>query len=178
MPRYVAFLRGMNLGKRRVTNAELEKALKALKLENVGTFIASGNVIFESRATEATLIKQLESHLQKSFGYPVPTVLRTIDHLAGVAEQRPFAATRHRSAKTFLVGFIPEPLTPAQKKLVLALNGPKDEFHVEGREIYWLIQTLQSESEVFRVPFDKRIGTMSTWRNINTLERLLAKYPA
>jgi len=176
MPRYVAFLRGMNLGKRRVTNPELERAFTALGLERVATFIASGNVIFDSKASEATLVKKLEPHLQKTFGYPVPTFLRTMDHLAEVATVRPFAAGRHKSAKNFIVGFLPEPLTPAQKKIVLALTGPKDDFHVEGREIYWLIQTMQSESEAFRVPIDKRLGTMSTWRNINTVDRILAKY--
>ena len=178
MPRYVAFLRGMNLGKRRVTNAELEKAFKALKFENVATFIASGNIIFDSKLKEPALIKALEPHLQETFGYPVPTFLRSTDHLANVAQVRPFAPGRHKSAKSLQVGFLPEPLTAAQKKVVLALAGPKDEFHVEGREIYWLLQTPMSESEVFRVPFDKRVGTMSTWRNMNTVQRILAKYSA
>jgi uncharacterized protein (DUF1697 family) len=176
LSRYVAFLRGMNLGKRRVTNPELERAFSALELENVATFIASGNVIFDSKSGEGALVKKLEPHLQKSFGYPVPTFLRTLDHLAGVAKVRPFAAARHKSAKNFIVGFLPEPLTPSQKKVVLALTGPKDDFHVEGREIYWLIQTMQSESEAFRVPLDKRAGTVSTWRNINTIDRILAKF--
>ncbi|MDP9145400.1 MAG: DUF1697 domain-containing protein [Actinomycetota bacterium] len=177
MPKYVAFLRGMNLGKRRVTNTELERAFKALKFENVSTFIASGNVIFDSRAGEGPLRTKLETHLEETFGYPVPTFLRTTSHLADVATVRPFAPARHKSAKTFMVGFIPEPLTVAQQNVVLALAGPKDEFHVEGREIYWLIQTTQSQSEVFRVPFDKRVGTASTWRNINTVQRLVARYP-
>jgi uncharacterized protein (DUF1697 family) len=178
MPKYVAFLRGMNLGKRRVTNAELEKAFKGLKFENVATFIASGNIIFDSRAGEAALTPKLEAHLEETFGYKVPTFLRPMSHLAEVATVRPFAESRHKSAKTFMVGFIPEPLTAAQKKVVLSLAGPKDEFHVEGREIYWLLQTTVSQSEVFRVPFDKRVGTASTWRNMNTVQRLLAKFPA
>jgi uncharacterized protein (DUF1697 family) len=124
------------------------------------------------------LVKKLEPHLQATFGYPVPTFLRTMDDLAQVATVRPFPAGRHKSAKVLVVGFLAEPLTATQKKAVLALGGPKDDFHVDGREVYWLVQTLQSESEVFPVPFDKRIGTMSTWRNMNTVDRLLAKFSA
>jgi uncharacterized protein (DUF1697 family) len=178
MPKYVAFLRGMNLGKRRVTNAELEKAFKALKFENVATFIASGNIIFDSRAGEGPLVKTLEAHLEESFGYPVPTFLRTTAKLAEVAEVRPFAASRHQSAKAYVVGFLAAKVTPAQKKTILGFAGPNDEFHVEDREVYWLSQTLQSESPVFKIPFDKRAGVASTWRNMNTVQRLLAKYSA
>lgn len=176
MPKYVAFLRGMNLGKRRVTNAELERAFKALKFENVATFIASGNIIFDSRASEAALTPKLEAHLEATFGYKVPTFLRTTAKLAEVAAVKPFAARRHQSAKAYVVGFLAEKVTPAQKKTILGFAGPKDEFYVEDREVYWLCQTGQSESPVFRIPFDKRAGVASTWRNMNTVQRLLAKF--
>jgi len=53
MPRYVAFLRAINVGGHVVTMAQLKRAFEAVPLASVETFIASGNVIFESRSTDA-----------------------------------------------------------------------------------------------------------------------------
>ena len=79
MERYVAFLRGMNLGKRRITNKELIGHFEAMGLEDVATFRASGNVVFVDPAgeTEAKLQARLEAELDERLGYGVAVFLRS-----------------------------------------------------------------------------------------------------
>ena len=108
-------------------------------------------------------------------GFEARTFLRTMEGLATVAEQTPFAPARHASAIAFVVGFVDTPFTAAEKKTIAGLASANDEFNPKGRELYWLSQTRQSDSAFQKIPFDKRVRP-STWRNMNTVQRIVAKY--
>src|SRR5215211_629943 len=101
MSRYVAFLRGMNLGKRRIKNEELRAHFEAMGLEEVATFRASGNVIFATpkREGEAKLAARVEAELDERLGYDVPVFLRSERELATIAAQQPFPAARVKKSK-------------------------------------------------------------------------------
>lgn len=177
MPRYFAFLRAINVGGHTVTNDELKKLFAGAGFKGAETFIASGNVTFESAGKAAEVEQKLEAHLEKKLGYEVKTFLRTRAELVEVAALAPFKPGRAKSAPTWVVGFVQEKFTPAQKKIIAGFNDAESDFHVEGREVHWLCQTNQSNSAFFKIPFDKRIGAASTWRNRNTVDRILAKFP-
>src|SRR5690242_13715804 len=155
MPRYFAFLRAINVGGHTVKNDELKRLFAQAGIAGAETFIASGNVTFESKGKEAALTKKLEAQFKESLGYEVRTFLRTADELTAIAEHTPFKGARHKSAKAFVVGFLGAPATAAQRKIIAGFAGPTDEFHVDGREVYWLAQTYQSESPFFKIPFEK-----------------------
>ena len=178
MPRYFAFLRAINVGGHTVTNDELKQLFAGAGVPGAETFIASGNVTFTSTAKPAALEAKLEAHFEKKLGYEVKTFLRTPAELEAIGETRPFAKARHASATVLVVGFLAEAPTPAQKKLLAGFNNAESDFAAIGREIYWLCQVNQSASAFFKVPFEKRFGAPCTWRNMNTVERLLAKYDA
>src|SRR5690348_3357996 len=92
MNRYIAFLRAINVGGHTVKMDALRAHIQALGLQNVETFIASGNVIFESPEQDAqALEKRIEAHLKQALGYEVATFLRTPAELAAVAAYLPFA---------------------------------------------------------------------------------------
>ena len=95
MTLHAAFLRGMNVGGHRITNAELRDEFEALGFESVTTFRASGNVIFEaSGQSEGELIAEIESGLEESLGYAVPTFVRDEDELRAIADFDPFDLER------------------------------------------------------------------------------------
>lgn len=177
MPRYFAFLRAINVGGHTVKNTELVKLFAGAGVPGAETVIASGNVTFASTAKPAGLEKALEAHFEKQLGYEVKTFLRTHAELAAIGETRPFPKARHASATVLVVGFLSEAPTAAQKKILAGFNNEESDFAAVGRELYWLCQVNQSASAFFKVPFEKRFGAACTWRNMNTVERLLAKYP-
>ena len=72
MPSHVAFLRGMNLGGRRITNDDLRAEFEALGFADVACFRASGNVVFSAKDGEAKLTSEIEAGLGEALGYEVP----------------------------------------------------------------------------------------------------------
>ena len=98
MAGYVAFLRGMNLGGRRITNDDLRAACEACGLTDVATFRASGNVIFEAPAGVGgeDLSTKIEAGLAEELGYEVPVFLRSC---AQVADDRRPQAVHRRPAE-------------------------------------------------------------------------------
>ncbi len=180
MPHYIAFLRGINLGKRRLTMDVLRQRFEELKFTGVATFIASGNVIFSSKsADESKLVRQIEQHLEDKLGYPVDTFLRTRAEIAAMATFRPFsAADLAHPAHTVYGGFLRDALTPAQRKGLLACRTAVDEFCVEGREYFWLCRVKSIDSNVWASPRLRALKLpSSSMRNLNTIRKLAELYP-
>ena len=76
MPKFIAFLRAINVGNHTVTMDQLRRLFEELGFTNVETFIASGNVIFDAKAkTVSSLEAKIEKHLEKVLGYEVSTMV-------------------------------------------------------------------------------------------------------
>jgi uncharacterized protein (DUF1697 family) len=177
MTRYVAFLRAINVGGRTVRMAQLVEAFEGVGLARVETFIASGNVIFESGAARRTLTTRIESCLRATLGYDVATFLRTDAEVREIAGRRPFPAAAIASAGAYSVGMLAAPLGRRAAAALKALETENDAFAVRGQEMYWLCQTRQSESTFSNTGFEKALGVRATFRGMNTMTRLTAKYP-
>jgi uncharacterized protein (DUF1697 family) len=147
MPHYVAFLRGINLGKRRVKMECLRTLFDELGFDRVGTFIASGNVLFESETSDDVKLAQtIERHLKKSLSYDVDTFVRTCNEIADIATAQPFPkADLTNPANTIHVGFLKEPFTMGNSRKLMACRSAVDEFCVDGREFYWLCRIKSHE---------------------------------
>jgi uncharacterized protein (DUF1697 family) len=90
----VALLRAINLGARnKVPMAALRDVCRSVGADNVRTYIASGNVVFDSPLAAAPLRDQLEGALQREFGFYVPVRLLTQRELELVVLRNPFAAS-------------------------------------------------------------------------------------
>ncbi|HEX7516613.1 MAG TPA: DUF1697 domain-containing protein [Chthoniobacterales bacterium] len=177
-PRLIAFLRAINVGGHNVTMAELRGIFESLALMEVETFIASGNVIFASRSRDITALQQrIESQLLRSLGYEVKAFLRTVAEVVAIARYKPFNESQLRSAAALNVAFLADPLGAEAEKSVRALTTEIDDFRVHGREVYWLCRTKQSDSKFSNARFEKMLNARATWRNVNTVVRLAAKYP-
>ncbi len=177
MPRLFAFLRAINVGGHTVTMAELCRLFEGLGFKGVETFIASGNVSFTSRSRAGRAAEErIEKCLHASLGFEVATFIRTDTEVAAIARYRPFSAAQLRGAGAFSVGFLTEPLGAPAIKALMALKTEIDNFRVHGRELYWLCQKKQSESLVSNAVFERTLRVRATFRNVNTVSRLAAKY--
>lgn len=177
MPRYIAFLRAINVGGHTVTMVALREHFEALGFDEVETFIASGNVIFSSESrSAAALQKRIETRLLKSLGYEVRTFLRTDAELAKIACYKPFKVGALKTARALNVAFAEKPFTAQAAKALTAARNDVDDFHVQGREAYWLCTVRGSESPFFKVGFEKVLKVPVTVRNFNTVTKLATKY--
>lgn len=177
MSRYIAFLRAINVGGHTVKMEVLRQQFELLRFAKVETFIASGNVIFETATKNSrSLEKTIEQQLQATLGYAVATFIRTDAELAAIAHYQPFSAARLKAAQALNVAFLADALDTASQKKLLALKTDIDDFHVHGREIYWLCRRKQSESTFSNAVLEKAIGQSSTLRGLNTIQKMTAKY--
>ena len=177
MTRYIAFLRAINVGGRTVKMDELRTLFARMGLTGVATFIASGNVIFAADDPDAAALQaQIEDELQQALGYAVATFLRTDAEVAAIARHEPFPAPVLAAAGALNVAFLANPLSTAEEQLLMTLKTAIDDFHVHGREVYWLCQTKQSESTFSNTRFDRTLRKQTTLRGINTVRKLAAQY--
>ncbi len=177
MARYAAFLRGMNIGGRRITNRDLAAAVAGLGFEEVETFRASGNVIFagEGGGEAATAIR-LESGLGDALGYEVPVFLRSAAEVTAIAAQEPFdPAAVTASAGKLQVALLLEKPPAKGRREALALATDADRLAIEGRELYWLPSGGMAESELDLNAIGAALGLM-TMRTMGTIEQVAAKY--
>ena len=177
MTRYVAFLRGINVGGHTVKMDALKKTFEEMGFEKVSTFIASGNVIFESGSKKMdALEKKIESALEKSLGYEVATFLRTDKRVAEIAAHDAFPKEKPKEGDTQYVTFLRAAPDAATKKRVLALSNENDVLHVHDAELHWLRRGGLLDSTISTKEFEQAFGKQpSTTRNLNTIRRLAAK---
>lgn len=175
MPRYVAFLRALNVGGHTVSMGRLVELFQDLDCRDVTTFIASGNVIFAADARPARLEQQLDRHLAAELGFPAEAFVRTIPELAAALVQSPFSEAEVGDAFALMIGFLRGRSTPVLIKAVAELSGPTDRLVLEGDTLYWL-RTVQESDPKLAARLDKVLGRPITIRNVNTVRRILAKF--
>jgi uncharacterized protein (DUF1697 family) len=177
MARYVAFLRGMNLGGRRIANEELRAHFEALGCDEVATFRASGNVIFASAAkSPAELSGALEAGLGERLGYEVPVYLRSGAAVAAIAAHQPFgpAPTAASVGKLQVALLLDEPTASAREE-ALSLATDADLLAIEGRELYWLPAGRMSDSELDLKAIAAILGP-TTIRTKGTIDQIAARH--
>jgi uncharacterized protein (DUF1697 family) len=174
MPKYVAFLRAVNVGGHIVKMSHLRELFERLKFSNVETFIASGNVIFDSPSKNTrALEKQIETMLQQTFGYAVSTFVRSVSEIAAINQLIP---SKLDGGNTLYIAFTrTEPSSEAKRKL-LPFKSDVDDFQIAGSEVYWFSRKTISESKFSQAQLERILGMPATIRNANTVKRLAAKY--
>jgi uncharacterized protein (DUF1697 family) len=177
MPRYIAFLRAINVGGHTVKMNYLSELFAGLGFANIETFIASGNVLFDAPSKNAkALEKKIETHLADALGYEVATFIRTTDEVTAVSTYVPFAPEPPTVKATLYVAFLKEALSAELQAKVMAFTTPVDAFHLNNRELYWLCRVSSQESKFSAAALERAIKLPVTFRNMNTPQRIAAKF--
>ncbi|HYZ29471.1 MAG TPA: DUF1697 domain-containing protein [Thermoleophilaceae bacterium] len=170
MPRYAAFLRGINVGGTRIAKDDLCAPFRALGFENVTTFRASGNVIFEAPSEPATkLAKRIETALGDELGFTkATTFIRTSAEMRALAADDPFPREPHQKLHVL---FCLE--KPPATVLELATDG--DQLKIGKRELYWAPEGRMLDSELDLKAVEKLIGA-NTMRTKGTVDEIAARW--
>jgi len=171
--KYVAFLRAINVGGNAIIKmADLKQMFESVGLENVQTYIQSGNVIFASEEDSDVLEKQLEGRLEKAAPYPIKLFVRTMQDVQSIARNVPFTA---KEGEAVYVAFLNQKLGKQEKQTLLSLKSEADDFAVKGREVY--ILRLDREKSVFSNNFlEKQLKVSATTRNLTTIRKIAEKF--
>ena len=175
MNRYAAFLRGMNLGRRRIKNPELCAAFEDIGFINVSAFLASGNVTFDAEETDPEAVAaSIETGLKTNLGYEVPTFLRTADEVKQIAAHVPFTSDASERTGKLQVALIGQDVDRPQRDSVLELSNDADLLELTDQELYWWPKGNFLDSELDLNALEAILGPL-TIRTKNTIDRLAAK---
>lgn len=175
--RFIALLRAINVGGHTVRMEQLRTLFDSMGFTGVETFIASGNVCFDTRKQNTEALEgRIGQELQRALGYEVTTFIRTPAELAGVSQHPAFpkvdlATGKHLLYVAFLKG---HPDSDAVQRLMKFRN-EIDDFHLHDRELYWL-RRMGGDSAVAGPLLEKTLRMPATTRNITTVRKLALKY--
>lgn len=178
MVKYITFLKAINVGGHTVKMDHLKGLFEKMGFENVETFIASGNVVFETKSKTVEVIKKkIETELEKSLGYKVATFIRTINELKEIAEHKPFKASELNNENNSLYIALLDMLPSKEKQIkAKALQDDANEFHFHNKEMYWLCRKNFSDSGITAKKLEKALGMETTVRNSTTIKKIVLKY--
>ena len=176
MTKYVAFLRGINVGGKRLIKMEdLRRVVESLGLKNVRSFIASGNVLFETSLTDRdALTRKIEKKLLTAFGHDVPVVLQTIDELKELLRVGPFRKVKSGPGVMLCVTLLcAEPKAGPKLPLQSAIEN-LEVLAIKNRAAFILCR--RKKNGMFSFPnnfFEKEFGVAATTRQWNTIKRIV-----
>lgn len=177
MARYGAFLRAINVGGHTVRMSALKVAFEALGFDGVETFIASGNVIFDSDAKDqAKLERTIERALGVDLGYPVETFVRSVVEIGEIAAREPFDDQAGSEGRNVYVAFLGRKPTREAVERMTALATDDDAFTVVDREVYWSRRGGIGTSKFSGGLLEKTLGMPATLRGLPTLKKIGAKF--
>ena len=178
MPKYFAFLRAINVGGHTVKMDRLKSLFEKIGFVNVETFIASGNVVFETKSKSVDFIKKkIETDLYKQLGYEVATFIRTLDELKNLFLYKPFKESELKNPNnTLYIGFLDFLSLKENQNKVIAMQDSANEFHFYNNELYWLCRKSFSDSGIDGKKLEKTLGMSATFRNSTTITKMVDKF--
>lgn len=178
--KYVAFLRGINVGgHHKVPMAELIKEMKKLNFEKVVTILNSGNIVFDATANDLdSLEKIISEHLEKAFGFPIPTILRKSEMIYGLLDKNPFKDVVLTNDIRLYVSFLRK-----DNDLDLQLPWTSDDrsykiISKSNKTVFSVLDLSLSKTPKAMEAFDRFFGKDNTTRNWNTIKRVEKKLEA
>ncbi len=171
--KYVAFLRGINVGGHNKIKMEtLREMFAALRFENVKTYINSGNVIFETiEADDNVLAAKIERAIQAEFSLNIKVMVRTTSEIEGIIKNNPFDG-QFTNDKDLHVLFLDEELPEDKRQLLLSNNNENEVFAVRNREIFCLLRVSVLDSLLGKDYVGKKLKMTATARNWRTVNKI------
>lgn len=177
MPSFVALLRGVNVGGKVAKMEAVRASFEALGLENVRTYVQSGNVLFTAKSgTEAALGKKIAARLAADIGFPIAVQVFSAADLARVAAQNPFVKEKGIDPKRLHVTFLDGPASAAGLEKMQSLAAAHERFVCRGTAVYLSCPDGYGRSKLNNNAFERALkvgATTRNWNTVTTLVRLL-----
>lgn len=172
MTRHIALLRGVNVGGHTVKMDRLRALVADLGLANARTYIAIGNVFFNTDEPSEVLAPRIEAHLAQSLGFEVPVILRTPDVVAAVLEDAPYRGVEPAADERFCVTFTREAIPASLTAPASSTSGDMEIVGLGDRVAYvtWHIRNGRPPSSNFA---ERTLPAPATTRFYHTLRKIL-----
>jgi uncharacterized protein (DUF1697 family) len=174
MTGFVSLLRGINVGgNRKIRMDDLKELYESLGFKDVIPYIQSGNVVFHSDEADVTRLRRhIEDGIEKQFSFQVEVIVRTSAEISEIIETNPFRDQESKESKWVVVLFLAAlPEDSAQEDLLKSYVGPEELF-ITGKELYIYYTNGIGRSKLSLSLIEKKLKTVGTARNWNTILQL------
>lgn len=173
MNSFVALLRGINVsGQKKISMADLRETLKNVGLQNVATYIQSGNIVFESddpnREGLGTMISMA---ILRDFGFEVPTLVLMGDEVKDILESNPFKEETNEKGLYFVM--LKEPASPTRVSEFNKISYENEEFLVTPLCVYLNCKAGYGKAKLNNNLIERKLKVEATTRNLRTMQKLL-----
>lgn len=168
---FVALIRGINVGGKKLLMKDLASLCTSSGFESVRTYLQSGNVVFESRGSDpAKIAEAVQKKLKSRLALDVTVLVRDAGEIGRVIAQNPFA---ERDPSKLHVTFLSARPTSIPKSEIHMAKDAKEEYSVLGREVYLFLPNGYGRSKLSNAFFEKVLKVSATTRNWRTVTALV-----
>jgi uncharacterized protein (DUF1697 family) len=172
--KYVALLRGINVGKgARVPMKTLKGLLEELGLMNVVTYLNSGNVVFESGLGASELTQLIERELERVFGAKIPVLVKTSAEMIEIADSVPSEWGSNESEQTYIAYLFSDVDRPGLIEELPVKRQFMSIFYTPGAVVWNIKRADYNRSQITKIAGHSSYARMTT-RNVNTARKLAA----
>jgi len=172
--KYAAFLKGINVGgHHKVPMADLQLELRKLGFHNVVTLLNSGNIIFDSSVESISELENtIAGHLEKTFGFSIPTIIRSTEFICELLDNNPFKDITITKDIRLYLSFLRND-TDVQLELPWkSSDGAFEILEVRDKTIISVLNVSISQTPKAMADLEKSYGKDITTRNWKTIERI------
>jgi len=172
--KYIAFLRGINVGKSKLIPMDNLKTLFSdMGFLNIKTYLRSGNIVFEADNMDISEIeKEISNNIEKSFGFWVDCIVKHEKNFYSIVENNPY---NNNTIEELYITFFKEKIDKTlSKKLIKEYKSTEndDKFTIAEKEIYLLLKSKYHKTKFNNNYFESRLNNISTTRNWKTMLKL------
>jgi uncharacterized protein (DUF1697 family) len=175
MNTYIAILRGINVGGKRMIKMDALKQLFAsFGFSNIETYIQSGNVFFQCKKTsEEKLAATIAKEIENVFAFDVPTIVKNVDDLKQIITNNPFTKDKKKQTEFFHVTFLATTPTKENLDSIAKLTFGDDDFAIIDKAVYLHCPNSYSNSKLTNGFFENKLKVIATTRNWKTCNELV-----
>ncbi|HKJ42087.1 MAG TPA: DUF1697 domain-containing protein [Sunxiuqinia sp.] len=174
MNRFLAILRGINVGgKNKIKMADLVGKLRGLNLQNLHTYIQSGNLIFDHPDASTTdLAGQISNQIKSVYGFDVPVIVLSQKEWQQIIANNLFAKDGSNDVKSLYVTFLAEAPKEENYQTLERYLDPPNEFFLDGKAVYLFCPNGYSKTKMGNQFFERKLQVTATTRNWKTTLKL------
>ncbi len=172
MKKYIAILRGINVGgKRKILMADLKVLLTKMGLQDITTYIQSGNIVFFSNLSARKIEETIKQAIFKKYGFDVPVMIRTSEEIKIIFNNNPFLPNEKNIDKLYVTFLSENPVLENIDHLKkMDFNG--DQFVIDKSQVYLFFSEKYSKSKLSNNLIESKLKVTATTRNWKTVRTL------
>ena len=173
--KYVAFLRGINVGgRRKILMADLKVLYQNLGYSNIVTYIQSGNVLFDSDTKESPkeMCEKITQAIKAQYDFDVPVIIRSVEEIEYILENNPFMTEEEGIINKLHLTFLSAIPAPENVEIAKSFDFSPDVFEIIGNNVFIYVGGSYHKTKLSNQFFEKKLKVRATNRNWKTVRKL------